>query len=150
MRAVIQRVREASVTVHGQEIASIGPGILLLVGFTGSDDEGVLRWMARKVSTLRLFEDEQQKMNRTLEEVGGEILVVSQFTVYGDCRKGRRPSFDKSAPPDRAEKLYERFLDTLKDEAPCRVASGVFQEHMHVSLVNDGPVTLIVDKEGGL
>ncbi|NIM19103.1 MAG: D-tyrosyl-tRNA(Tyr) deacylase [Candidatus Latescibacteria bacterium] len=149
MRAVLQRVSEASVAVGGREISRIGRGFLVLIGFTRSDCDEVLQWMAQKISSLRLFEDEAGKMNCTLEEVGGEILAVSQFTLYGDCRKGRRPSFDKSAPPEQAEMLYEKFIDILKREAPCPVAAGVFREHMHVSLVNDGPVTLMIEKEAG-
>ncbi len=149
MRAVVQRVAEAAVAVGGNEVSRIGRGILVLVGFTATDTEDVLYWMARKLPSLRLFEDEDGKMNRTVEEIGGEILTVSQFTLYGDCRKGRRPSFDKSAPPEQAEALYDKFIEILKDEAPCPVATGVFRELMHVSLVNDGPVTLIVEKESG-
>lgn len=147
MRVVIQRVTQAAVTVDEVRISRIGRGIVALVAFSRSDSVDELRWMAKKMISLRLFEDEDHKMNRSLEEIGGEILVVSQFTLYGDCRKGRRPSFDKSAPPDRAEELYEQFVRILRDESPCPVAEGVFREHMHVALVNDGPVTLIVEKE---
>jgi D-tyrosyl-tRNA(Tyr) deacylase len=147
MRAVIQRVCEAEVTIKKERISRIERGILVLVGFTNTDTEENLRWMAQKISSLRLFEDDAGKMNRTLEEIGGEILVVSQFTLYGDCRKGRRPSFDKSASPEKAEILYDKFIDILKTVAPCRIAAGVFREYMHVSLVNDGPVTLIVERE---
>lgn len=147
MRVVVQRVAEASVNVGDERISHIGRGILALVAFSRADSEDELRWMAKKIVSLRLFEDDEAKMNRSLEEVGGEILVVSQFTLYGDCRKGRRPSFDKSAAPDRAQELYGRFVRILKDESPCPVAEGVFREHMHIHLVNDGPVTLIVEKD---
>jgi D-tyrosyl-tRNA(Tyr) deacylase len=147
MRVVVQRVKEAAVKIGPEESARIGPGFLVLVGFTASDTESELQWMARKLPSLRVFEDDQGKMNRTLEETGGECLVVSQFTLYGDCRKGRRPSFDKSAPPEQAEKLYDSFVRILADASRVRVATGVFREYMQVSLVNDGPVTLILEKE---
>ena len=149
MRVVVQRVKEAAVAIEGREVARIGRGLLILTGFTASDTEAELQWMARKLPSLRVFEDDGGKLNLTIEEVGGECLVVSQFTLYGDCRKGRRPSFDKSAPPAQAEQLYESFVRILTKEAPVRVATGVFREHMDVSLVNDGPVTLILDKENG-
>ncbi len=147
MRAVIQRVKRASVEIGDETIASIGRGLLLLVGFGDGDDEEILDWIAKKVVSLRVFEDEAGRMNLSVDDVGGEILVVSQFTLYGDCRKGRRPSFDKSAPPEVASRLYEAFLDRLKSRTGLAVRSGVFREHMHVSLVNDGPVTLLIEKE---
>jgi D-tyrosyl-tRNA(Tyr) deacylase len=147
MRVVLQRVAEASVAVGGERVSHIGRGILVLAAFSSSDSDAELHWMARKICSLRLFEDEDGKLNRSLEETGGEILVVSQFTLYGDCRKGRRPSFDKSAPPALAQELYDRFVGFLRDESPCLVAEGVFREHMHVALVNDGPVTLILEKD---
>jgi D-tyrosyl-tRNA(Tyr) deacylase len=103
--------------------------------------------MAKKIISLRIFEDDEGKLNRSLGETGGEILVVSQFTLYGDCRKGRRPSFDKSAPPDQAQDLYDKFVAILQHVSPGVVAEGVFREHMHVGLVNDGPVTLILEKD---
>ncbi len=147
MRAVVQRVTRASVSVDGLEVGAIGPGIVVLAGFTATDDEDTLRWMARKIPSLRVFEDAEGKMNLDLESVSGSILVVSQFTLYGDCRKGKRPSFDRSAPLDVAERLYRRFVDMLQEEAGCDVHTGVFQAHMEVSLVNDGPVTLSIEKE---
>lgn len=149
MRVVVQRVKEAAVAVEGREVGRIGRGFLVLAGFSSRDTGSELEWMARKLPSLRVFEDEGGKLNLTLEEVGGECLVVSQFTLYGDCRKGRRPSFDKSAPPEQAERLYESFVRMLTEAAPVRVVTGVFREHMDVSLVNDGPVTLILDKESG-
>jgi D-tyrosyl-tRNA(Tyr) deacylase len=147
MRVVIQRVAKASVRVGDEEISSIGRGILVLAAFSKKDSESELQWMAKKIVSLRVFEDDNGKMNRTLQEMGGEILVVSQFTLYGDCRKGRRPGFDKSASPEQAQDLYERFVKILERESPGPVAEGVFREHMHVSLVNDGPVTLIIEKD---
>ena len=149
MRVVVQRVKQAAVTIEGREVARIGRGFLILAGFSSTDSEAELEWMARKVPSLRVFEDEGGKLNLTLEEVGGECLVVSQFTLYGDCRKGRRPSFDKSAPPAQAEQLYDTFVRKLSEATPARIATGVFREYMNVSLVNDGPVTLILDKENG-
>jgi D-tyrosyl-tRNA(Tyr) deacylase len=147
MRAVVQRVNKASVVVDGSEVGAVGRGFLVLAGFTSTDDEETLRWMARKIVSLRVFEDAEGKMNLGIESVEGSILVVSQFTLYGDCRKGKRPSFDKSAPPDTAEGLYRKFVAIMREEAPCRIETGVFQAHMDVSLVNDGPVTLVIEKE---
>jgi D-tyrosyl-tRNA(Tyr) deacylase len=147
MRVVVQKVKEAAVTIEGREVTRIGPGLVVLAGFTASDTAGELQWMARKLPALRVFEDESGKLNRSLEEVGGQCLVVSQFTLYGDCRKGRRPSFDRIAPPDRAEALYDEFVRILGESTSVQVVTGVFREHMNVSLINDGPVTLILDKE---
>ena len=147
MRVVIQRVSEASVRVGDEQISRIGRGILALAAFSRGDSEAELQWMAGKIISLRVFEDADGKMNLSLQDIGGEILIVSQFTLYGDCRKGRRPGFDKSAAPAQAQDLYDRFVKILERESPGPVAEGVFREHMHVSLVNDGPVTLIVDKE---
>jgi D-tyrosyl-tRNA(Tyr) deacylase len=147
MRVVVQRVKSASVTVGDQEIARIGRGLLALAAFSKIDTEEVLQWTARKVAGLRLFEDSDGKMNVDLAAVKGELLVVSQFTLYGDCHKGNRPSFERSAPTDHAEVLYDRFLEIIQEWAPCEVRSGAFQEHMEVHLVNDGPVTVIVEKE---
>lgn len=147
MRVVVQRVKGASVRVGGEEMGRIGRGLLVLVGFVATDTNEILQWMAQKIVSLRVFNDDNGKMNRDLAAVGGKLLIVSQFTLYGDCRKGTRPSFDKSAPADLAEALYDRFLEILEELVPERVASGVFQEHMEVGLVNDGPVTLSIDKE---
>lgn len=149
MRAVIQRVSRASVRVDGEELGAIDKGLVVLAGFTDSDSDDVIRWMARKVLSLRIFEDPDGKMNLDLTDVGGRILVVSQFTLYGDCRKGKRPGFDKSASPDVAEAMYDYFVEVLREEAPFEIETGVFQEHMEVSLVNDGPVTLLLEKEAG-
>lgn len=146
MRVVLQRASSGSVTIDGEVVGEISPGLVLLVGFTESDDESVLEWMADKVIGLRVFNDDEGKMNRSLEEVSGDLLVVSQFTLYGDTRKGRRPSFVKAAGPDQAVPLYERFLDLLRERAPGRVESGRFGAMMDVALVNDGPVTLVLER----
>jgi len=147
MRAVVQRVSGAAVAVAGKTVAEIGRGFLVLAGFSREDSEANLAWMARKIVSLRIFEDETGRMTLPLAAVHGRILVVSQFTLYGDCRKGARPSFDKSAPPEAAREMYDRFVELLEAEAPGKVESGVFQEKMDVSLVNDGPVTLVIEKE---
>jgi len=146
VRVVVQRVAEAAVEVEGREIARIGHGFLVLAGFGRDDDDARTAWMARKVASLRIFEDENGKMSSGLEAVGGEILVVSQFTLYGDVRKGARPGFDGSAPPDRARLHYERFVTALRAVFP-KVSTGEFQAHMLVSLVNDGPVTILIDND---
>ena len=145
MRVVLQRVSRARVTVEGRVTGEIGAGLLLLVGFTGADTEDALAWMADKVAGLRVFRDDEGKMNRALDDVGGGVLVVSQFTLYGDARKGRRPSFVDAARPEVAIPLYERFVEMLR--APGRtVATGEFGAMMDVELVNDGPVTLILER----
>jgi D-tyrosyl-tRNA(Tyr) deacylase len=144
MRAVVQRVTEASVAVDGQVIASIGMGFLILLGITHKDREVEAQYLARKIASLRLFEDNEDKMNLSLENVGGAALVVSQFTLYGDVRKGRRPSFSDAAPPVEAEMLYSRFCTLLAKEG-VEVSQGIFQAHMQVALINDGPVTLLLD-----
>ncbi|OUM97850.1 MAG: D-tyrosyl-tRNA(Tyr) deacylase [Paenibacillaceae bacterium ZCTH02-B3] len=144
MRVVVQRVSRARVRVGGETVGEIGSGLLLLVGVGRGDDERDAAWMAEKVSGLRIFENEPGKMNLSVVEVGGGILSVSQFTLYGDCRKGRRPSFVDAAPPDAARELYETFNDLLRAKG-LKVETGVFGAMMEVELVNDGPVTLIVD-----
>jgi len=146
VRVVVQRVREAAVAIAGEEIARIGRGFLVLAGFGKGDTEAQLAWMARKVATLRIFEDETGRMTLPLSSVDGRALVVAQFTLYGDCRKGARPSFDRSAPPEQARALYARFCALLEAELPGGVAKGAFQERMAVSLVNDGPVTLVIER----
>lgn len=146
MRIVLQRVSRASVSVEGRIAGAIAGGLVLLVGFTDGDDAGDLEWMAEKVVGLRVFPDDEGRMNRSLEDVGGDLLVVSQFTLYGDTRKGRRPSFVKAAHPDVAIPLYERFLELLRDRAPGAVQAGVFGATMAVELVNDGPVTLVLER----
>jgi D-tyrosyl-tRNA(Tyr) deacylase len=146
VRIVLQRVARAAVSVDGRSVGEIGPGLLLLVGFTETDDESTLLWMADKVVGLRVFTDDEGRMNRDLGEVQGGLLVVSQFTLYGDTRKGRRPSFVKAAHPDRAIPLYERFVQLLRERAPGEVATGIFGAMMSVELTNDGPVTLVLER----
>jgi D-aminoacyl-tRNA deacylase len=146
MRIVLQRVSRAEVRIAGRIAGQIDRGFLLLAGFNRDDNEEALAWMADKVIGLRLFGDAEGKMNLGLEDVSGGILVVSQFTLYGDARKGRRPSFIDAAPPDIAIPLYERFVSLLRARAPGIVATGEFGAMMDVELVNDGPVTLILEK----
>lgn len=144
MRAVVQRVSAASVTVAGAVVGEIGVGFLVLLGITHADDTADAALLARKVAGLRVFEDDGGKMNLSLADVGGAVLAVSQFTLYGDVRKGRRPSFTGAARPEQAEPLYRYFCQMLAAEG-IAVEEGVFQAHMAVSLVNDGPVTLWLD-----
>lgn len=144
MRAVIQRVREASVGVDGREVAAIGPGLLILVGVRQGDTEEAAGWLAGKVAEVRIFEDAEGKMNRSVREVGGGALVVSQFTLYGDVRKGRRPSFSDAAHPEAAVPLLRRFVSDLRERG-LPVQEGVFGARMQVRLVNDGPVTILLD-----
>ncbi len=144
MRVLIQRVRRAAVTVEGETVAAIGPGLLLLVAFRALDGEAELVWMAEKIAHLRIFDDAAGKLNRSLLEEVGEALVVSQFTLYGDARKGRRPSFDAAAPAEVARPLFEKFIDKVASHGII-VRSGRFQAVMQVELVNDGPVTLVLD-----
>ena len=144
MRAVVQRVRRASVTVNGEVTGEIGPGLLILLGVHETDTEDEIDWGARKCARLRIFADDEGLMNRSLQDVSGEALVVSQFTLYGDCRRGRRPSFSDAAPAERARLLYEHFVSRARTQV-ASVATGRFQAHMALALVNDGPVTLILD-----
>lgn len=146
MRVVLQRVASAEVRVDGEPVGSIGRGYLLLVGFRSGDGEETLRWMADKIRGLRLFPDSEGRMNLPIDQVGGELLAVSQFTLYGDVRKGRRPSFVDAAEPEEAEALYDRFVDILRD-GPIPVATGSFGAMMEVDLVNDGPVTLMIERD---
>lgn len=146
MRAVVQRVREAGVRIHQQEVARIGHGLVVFLGVGREDRNSDVAYLVEKVVYLRIFADEQGRMNRSLLEVGGELLVVSQFTLWGDCRKGRRPSFVAAAEPAKAKELYEAFIQQAGDLG-LHVESGRFQETMMVSLVNDGPVTLLLDSE---
>jgi len=144
MRAVVQRVSSCSVSVENQIISRIGPGLLVLLGVGAGDATADADWLADKIAGLRIFEDENGKMNRALLDTGGEMMVVSQFTLYGDCRKGRRPSFVAAAPPETAESLYLYFTDRVRGLG-IRVQTGQFRAMMAVSLVNDGPVTLVVE-----
>lgn len=144
MKAVIQRVKQSSVSVDGQTISHIGPGLLVLLGVSRNDSESDAAFLADKAVNLRIFEDENNKMNRSLKETGREMLVVSQFTLLGDCRKGRRPSFINAAQPEKAEDLYESFVRKVRENGVL-AETGRFRAMMDVSLINDGPVTLILE-----
>jgi len=144
MRAVVQRVKESRVEVDGQTIGAIGPGLLILLGVGRADTPEDAAYLAEKTANLRIFEDDAGKMNRSLLDTAGEALVVSQFTLWGDCRKGRRPSFIEAAPPDLAEPLYLAFVEALK-ALGVPVATGQFRAMMQIFLINDGPVTLLLD-----
>ena len=146
MRAILQRVSEARVQIDGAIVGEIGHGLLVLLGVTKSDTAEQARWLADKIVSLRIFNDVEGKMNRDVAEVGGAILVVSQFTLYGDCSKGRRPSFIDAAPPETAIPLYEEFINAVKAHG-VPTATGRFGAMMQVSLINDGPVTLILDSK---
>lgn len=144
MRCVIQRVTEASVTVDGDVIGKIGRGYMILIGVSAEDGDKDVKYMADKVPNLRIFEDEDGKMNRSILDVGGEILAVSQFTLYGDARGGRRPSFSTAARPEMANELYEKLVEAWRAQG-LHVETGRFRAEMQVALVNDGPVTLLMD-----
>jgi D-tyrosyl-tRNA(Tyr) deacylase len=144
MRTVVQRVSQAEVVIGGASVARIGKGILALVAISRRDNEKDLLWMARKIVELRIFDDSQGKLNLSLRDIGGQLLVVSQFTLYGDCRNGRRPSYIEAAPPAEAERLYEKFVSVVREFVPG-VQTGQFQASMDVTLTNSGPVTLILD-----
>jgi D-tyrosyl-tRNA(Tyr) deacylase len=145
MKAVIQRVSSASVTVDGTVVGEISRGLLVLLGVEKGDQQAQADWLAEKIATLRVFEDDNGKMNRSLMDVGGAVLAVSQFTLAGNCTKGRRPSFDTAAPPDIGKLRYEQFVTALR-QLQLPVATGIFQADMQVALVNDGPVTFILEK----
>ena len=144
MRAVVQRVREARVSVDGDVVGAIAHGLCVLLGVAASDTEADAAHLCRKITELRVFADEQGQMNKAIEEVGGALLVVSQFTLHADCRKGRRPSFQNAAPAERAKRLYEHFVAQARSRS-LPVETGCFQAHMALSLVNDGPVTIVLD-----
>lgn len=148
MRAVVQRVSQGKVTVAGEVVGQIGRGYVVLLGVSKEDTPEAADYMAEKIAGLRVFEDEAGKMNRSIVDVGGAVLAVSQFTLYGDVRRGRRPGFDQAARPDHAEPLYNRFVEKLR-AAGLKVETGRFQTHMEVDLVNDGPVTILVDSDRG-
>jgi D-tyrosyl-tRNA(Tyr) deacylase len=146
VRVLIQRVSRARVAVGQDTVGEIGRGLCVFLGVGKQDNEQNADFFADKVRNLRVFDDEQGKMNRSVADIGGDVLLVSQFTLYGDCRKGNRPSFTDAAPAEQAEQLYQRVAERLR-EAGLKVATGRFQAHMQVSLVNDGPVTLVLEKE---
>jgi len=144
VRVLLQRVEQASVTVEGRDVAAVGPGFLALVGVGPGDSPATAAWLAAKVAALRVFDDGEGHMNLSLRDTGGEVLAVSQFTLYADTRKGNRPGFSGAAPPAQAEELYEAFVAALR-AAGLPVATGVFGAHMRVALVNDGPVTILLE-----
>jgi D-tyrosyl-tRNA(Tyr) deacylase len=144
MRAVVERVSRAKVTVNGWISGEIGMGLLVLLGVGQEDTDSDANYLAEKIAGLRIFEDHDGKMNRSVQEVGGSVLAVSQFTLYGDLRRGKRPSFDAAAPPEHARRLYELFVERI-GEAGLRCETGRFQEMMQVELVNEGPVTILLD-----
>ena len=146
MRAVVQRVQRAKVTVSGKSCGEIGAGLLVLLGMGQDDSEPSADYLAEKIAGLRIFDDEAGRMNRAVAEIGGAVLVVSQFTLFGDVRRGKRPSFDAAARPENAQRLYEYFVEKLRT-AGLRCETGRFQETMQVELVNDGPVTILLDSE---
>lgn len=147
MRAVIQRVKKSSVAVDGKIIGAIGQGFNLLLGIKEDDTEADMDYIINKAIHLRIFEDENGKMNQSLLDIDGELLVISQFTLYGDCRKGRRPSFIRSGPVDIAEKKYRLFTKKISEQSVKKVAFGQFQADMEVEIINDGPVTILLDSE---
>ncbi|MGE5247451.1 MAG: D-aminoacyl-tRNA deacylase [Verrucomicrobiota bacterium] len=146
MKAVVQRVSQASVSVEGEVVGAIGTGLLVLVGIGREDDEAAGRWLADKLLKLRVFEDVEGRLNRTVSDAGGGILVVSQFTLYGDVSRGNRPGFEAAAPPETAEPLYEKTVGYLRAVSPVPVETGRFRAAMKVSLVNDGPVTVLLER----
>jgi D-tyrosyl-tRNA(Tyr) deacylase len=145
MRAVVQRVSHSAVSVDGEVVGRIGRGLMILLGISRDDTEEHARWMAKKCAGLRVFEDDRGLMNLGLRDIGGEVLVVSQFTLYGDCEKGRRPSFTGAASGEKAEMLYQTFISAVREEG-IRVETGRFQAKMIVEIANDGPVTLIIER----
>ena len=146
MRCVVQRVTSSSVTVNGETAGAIGPGLMVLIGISADDTEADLKYMAEKVPNLRIFDDENGVMNRSVLDAGGSILAVSQFTLYGDARGGRRPSYIRAAKPDKADALYEQLIARWREKG-IHVETGIFRTEMMVSLVNDGPVTILLDSE---
>lgn len=146
MRTVVQRVSRAQVSIENKIKGSIGKGLVVFVGISADDSEKDIQWLAEKIVHLRIFEDDAGKMNTSLTDIEGEMLIISQFTLYGDCRKGRRPGFSGAAPPLMAEPYYLKFVQEVKNKG-IQVATGTFQTDMQVELINDGPVTLLLDSE---
>ncbi len=147
MRVVIQKVEKADLTVDGKSHASIGPGLLVLLGIEDIDTEEDIAWLTGKISRLRVFDDDNGVMNRSIQDVGGELMIVSQFTLHASTKKGNRPSYIRAARPDIAIPLYELFLKYIEKDSGCRIVSGVFGAYMQVMLINDGPVTIIIDSK---
>ena len=147
MRAVLQRVSGASLSIDSQEFSEISKGFVVLLGIEDSDNETDVDWLVRKISAMRVFSDNEGKMNLSLTQVGGRCMVVSQFTLHASTKKGNRPSFIRSAAPDHAKPLYERFIDRISDETATNVATGVFGANMQINLTNDGPVTILLDSK---
>lgn len=147
MKVVIQRVKNASVEVDNEPVGSIGKGLLVLTGIREDDTEEIVEWISEKLVKLRIFDDEEGKMNRSVQDVGGELLIVSQFTLYGNAEKGNRPSYINAAGPEKAEKLYNHMVRYLRDMDAVPVEEGAFGAYMNVSLVNDGPVTIVMSRE---
>lgn len=146
MRAVVQRTTDANVTIDNTIVGAIGHGLVVLLGIHAEDSQTEINWMADKVINLRIFEDDEGKMNLSLKDIGGQMLIISQFTLYGDCRKGRRPGYSSAAPPAIAEPIYQQFVEEIQSRG-VTVATGTFQASMQVKLVNDGPVTLMLDSQ---
>jgi len=148
VRIVVQRVKRSKVTVDSKIVGKISKGLLVLVGIGKNDDLEDIKWIADKIVNLRIFEDSKEKMNLSLLDIQGELLLVSQFTLFGDCRRGRRPSFTEAAEPAVAKEIFEKLIEYIKNKYPnLKVETGVFQEHMEVELVNDGPVTILLDSK---
>lgn len=147
MKIVIQRVKYASVTIEGKVHGKIDNGIMALIGFKEGDEESLLKPMAEKMTGLRIFEDENERMNLSLSDVGGDILAISQFTLYADCKKGKRPSFTDALKPDKANEFYEKFVKICEDLTGRKIETGIFGADMKVELLNDGPVTIILDSD---
>ena len=147
MRVIIQKTAQATVTIDDEEKAAIGKGILVLLGIEDADTSEDIEWLAGKISRLRIFDDEQGVMNKSVQDVNGEIMVISQFTLHASTKKGNRPSYIRAAKPDHAIPMYEAFIRALEKESGCRTCSGEFGAYMQVSLVNDGPVTIMIDSK---
>ncbi|MGK7371221.1 MAG: D-aminoacyl-tRNA deacylase [Candidatus Halalkalibacterium sp. M3_1C_030] len=146
MKVVLQRAKNASVTVDEKQVGAISSGLVLLVGIHEEDTEDEMQWISEKILKMRIFDDKDGKMNLSVEDVGGELLVISQFTLYGDASKGNRPSYIEAAGPEKAQKLYEQMIDYFKDNSGLKVESGTFGAYMDVKLTNDGPVTIVLEK----
>ncbi len=147
MRVVVQKTEKAGVHIHGKEYAKIDQGLLILLGIEDADDENDIEWLAGKISKLRIFNDQAGVMNLSVQDIQGEIMVISQFTLHASTKKGNRPSYIKASGPDKAIPLYEKFISILGSKSGCRVCSGEFGAYMKVSLINDGPVTIIIDSK---